>query len=116
MGQNVELTRAAPPLKIVLKPAGTVVVTSEDADTSTIVLFPQSFAGSGYSAQSGVGRTFEITGVRPGEYYAVAMDRLDVAVIADPVRLRALIPRSISVRVESGASVSVQLKVNHLPE
>jgi hypothetical protein len=104
------------PLKIVLKPAGTVAGTIEEADASTIVLFPQSFVGSGYSAQSGVGRTFEITGVRPGAYYAIAMDRLDVAAIADTVRLRSSIPRATSVRVEPGSSASVQLKVNHVPE
>src|SRR5207342_1500105 len=43
-GQSVELTPIPAPLKIVLKPAGTVVGTIEDADASTIVLFPQSFA------------------------------------------------------------------------
>jgi hypothetical protein len=115
-GQSVELTPIPLPLKIVLKPAGTVAGTIEDADASTIVLFPQSFAGSGYSAQSGVGRTFEITGVRPGAYYAIARDRLDVAAIADTARLRGSIPRATSVGVEPGSSASVQLKVNHVPE
>lgn len=113
-GQSVDLTPVPLPLKIVLKPAGTVVGTIEDADASTIVLFPRSFTGSGYVAQSGVGKTFEITGVRPGEYYAVDTDRMDV--IADGVRLRALMPRATSVRVEAGSSVSVQLKVAHVPE
>ena len=115
-GQSVELTPIPLPLKIVLKPAGTIAGTIEEANASTVVLFPQSFAGSGYSAQSGVGRTFEITGVHPGSYYAIAMDRLDVAAIADSVRLRGSVPRATSVRVEPGSTVSMQLKVNHVPE
>lgn len=113
--QSVELTPIPLPLKIVLKPGGTVLGTIEDADAGTIVLFPQSFAGGGYSVQS-VGRSFEITGVRPGEYYAVAMDRFDPAAIADAVRLRSLMPRAASVRVDPGSTASVQLKVNRTPE
>jgi hypothetical protein len=113
-GQAVELTPAPVPVKVILKPAGTVVGTIEEADAGAIVLFPQNFAGAGYSVQSGAGRTFEITGVRPDEYYAIALERLDPAAIADPVRLRELMPRTTSVRVEPGSSSSVRLKVNHL--
>lgn len=116
MGQSVELTPAPPPLKIVVKPAGTVLGTIEDADSGTIVLFPQSFAGTGYSVQSGVGRTFEISGVRPGEYYAIAMERLDPAAITDAVRVRGLMTKATSVRVDAGSSASVQLKVQHVPD
>jgi hypothetical protein len=116
MGQSVELSPVSLPIKIVLKPAGTVRGTIEDADAGAVVLFPQSFAGTGYSVQNAIGRAFEITGIVPGEYYAIALDRFDIAVIADVLRLRGLMPRAASVRVEQGSAASLQLKVNHVPE
>ncbi len=114
--QSAELSSASPPIKIVLKPAGTVRGTVEDVDTSTVVLFPQSFAGAGYLAQSGAARTFELTGIAPGEYYAIALDRFDPPALLDALRLRGLTPKATSVRVESGSTVSLQLKLNHLPD
>ena len=114
--QSAELSSASPPIKIVLKPAGTVRGTIEEADASTVVLFPQSFAGAGYLAQIGAGRTFELTGVTPGEYYAIALDRFDPPALLDALRLRGLMPQATSVRVESGSTASLQLKLNHLPD
>jgi hypothetical protein len=34
----------------------------EDASAGTVVLFPQSFKGIGYSVQCGVDKTFELAG------------------------------------------------------
>jgi hypothetical protein len=58
--QRVELTPASPPIKIILKPAGTLRGTVEDAATGTVVLVPQSFTGIGYSTQSRADMTFEL--------------------------------------------------------
>jgi hypothetical protein len=116
MGQRVELTSIPMPLKIVLKPAGTLRGIIEDADAGTILLFPESFSGAGYSVQSGSGRTFEIDGVAPGAYYAIALDRLDLPAIADAVRLRGLMSKATSVRVDAGSAASVQLRLNHIPD
>jgi hypothetical protein len=115
-GQRVELTPASPPVKIILKPTGTVRGTIEDASAGTVVLFPQSFTGIGYSTQFGVEKTFELAGIPPGEYYAVALDRFDARTMPDALRLRSLVPRATSVRVEKGSTASVQLRVNRLPE
>ncbi len=114
-GQSVELTPASPPLKIVLKPAGTVRGTIDDADTATIVLFPPNLTGVGYSVQAS-GKTFELTGIPPGGYNAIALDKFDPPTIADPSRLRALMPNAATVRVEPGSTSSVQLKINHVPD
>jgi hypothetical protein len=114
-GQSVELAPASPPIKLVLKPGGTVRGTI-DADAGTIVLFPQSFEGAGYLAQSDAGKTFEISGIAPGDYYAIALDRFDPEVMRNALRLRALMPGAASVRVDQSSSASVQLKVNHLPD
>jgi hypothetical protein len=115
-GQTVELTPASPPLKIVLKPAGTIRGTIEDADSGTVVFFPQDFTGVGYSVQSGAGKTFELAGIPPGDYYAIAVDHFDTRTMAEAVRLRGLTPMATSVRMEQGSSVSLQLKVHRLAD
>ena len=114
-GQSIELTPDSPPVRIVLKPAGTVRGTVVEADTATVVLFPQALAGAGYSIQS-AGGSFELTGVSPGEYYAIALDRFDPLTILTSLPLRDLIPTAASVKVEPGATASVQLKLNHFPD
>jgi len=102
-------------MKIVFKPAGAVRGTIEEADAATIVLFPPNFTGTGYSVQ-GAGKAFELTGIPPGEYSALAIDRFEPLAMTDPVRLRDLMPKATSVRVQAGSTVSLQLKVNHVPE
>jgi len=114
-GQSVELTPSSPPLKIVLKPAGTVRGTLEDGDTATVVLYPPNFTGTGYSIQ-GAGKAFELTGIPPGEYNAIALDKFDPPTMTDPLRLNGLMSRATSVRVEAGSTASVQLKMNHVPD
>jgi hypothetical protein len=114
--QRVGLTPSSPPVKIVLKTAGTIRGSVEDADAGAVVLFPQTVTGVGYSTQIGADKTFELPGVPPGDYYAIALDRFDPRTMADAVRLRSLMPRATSVRLESGSAASAQLKVNRIPE
>lgn len=115
-GQTVELTPASPPLKIILKPAGTLRGTLEGAESATVLLIPPSFTGTGYSVQSN-GKTMELTGIVPGEYAAIALDgRLEAPSMTDPARLRGLMPQSTSVRLEPGSTAFVQLKVKHVIE
>jgi hypothetical protein len=114
--QRVELTPASPPVKIILKPAGTIRGTIEDADAGTVVLFPQSFTGIAYSASIGAPKTFALDGIPPGDYYAIALDRFDARTMADAVRLRSLMPMATSVKMEQGSAASVQLKVHHLAD
>jgi hypothetical protein len=114
-GQSVELTAASPPLKIVLKPAGTVRGTLEEGDAATVVLFPPNFTGIGYALQ-GAAKTFELTGIPPGEYTAIALDRFDPPTMTDASRMRGLMPRAATVRVDPGSTASVQLKLSHVPD
>ena len=111
--QRVELTPASPPIKIILKPTGTLRGTIEDASTGTVVLFPQSFTGVGYSTQNSGEKTFELAGMPPGEYFAIALDRFDARTMSDALRLRSMMPMATSVRIEQGSTASVRLKVNH---
>jgi hypothetical protein len=114
--QRVELTPASPSVKIILKPAGTLRGTIEDGGAGTVVVFPQSFTGIGYSAQNGADKTFELVGIPPGDYYAIALDQFDPRTMAEAVRLRSLMPRATSVPIEQDSASSVQLKVNHVAD
>jgi hypothetical protein len=114
--QRVALTPASPPVKIILKAAGSVHGTIEDPVPATVVLFPQSFAGIGYYAQSDAGRNFGLAGIPPGEYYAIAVDHFDPRTMAGAVRLRSLMPLATSVKVQSASSANVELKVNRVPD
>lgn len=114
--QRVELTSSSPPIKVILKPAATIRGTVEDADDRTVVLFPQSVTGTAYSGRSGRGKTFALEGIPPGEYYAIALDHFDPRTMADAIHLRSLMPLATSVKVESGSTASVQLKVHRVGE
>ena len=114
--QRVALTPASPPIKIILKPAGTLWGTIQDADTGTVVLIPQTITGIGYSTHSSIDKTFELAGLPPGDYYAIALEHFDPPAMAEVVRLRSLLPRATSVRVESGSVGSLELKINRVPE
>jgi len=114
--QRMELTPSSPPIKIILKTAGTIHGTIEDGAAGTVVLFPQGFAGIGFYAQSALGKTFELAGITPGDYYAIAVDQFDPRTMAGSVRLRSLMPMATSVKVEQGSTTSLQLKVHHLAD
>jgi hypothetical protein len=114
--QKVELTPTSPPVKIILKAAGSVRGTIEDGAAGTVVLFPQSVTGIGYSTESAPDKTFQLAGIPPGNYYAIALDRFDPRTMAEAVRLRSLMPLATSVRMEQGSATSVQLKVHHLAD
>lgn len=114
--QKVELTPTSPPVKIILKAAGSVRGTIEDGAAGTVVLFPQSVTGIGYSTESAPDKTFQLAGIPPGNYHAIALDRFDPRTMAEAVRLRSLMPLATSVRMEQGSATSVQLKVHHLAD
>jgi len=114
--QRVELTPASLPVKIILKEAGTVQGTVEDGAAATVVLFPQSVSGIGYYAQSAANKTFEVAGIPPGNYYAIALDHFDSRTMADSIRLRSLMPMATSVKVEQGSAATLKLKVHQLAD
>jgi hypothetical protein len=114
--QPAALTPASPPIKIILKPAGSVHGTIEDPVPATVVVFPQNFTGIGYYAQSDAGRNFDLAGIPPGEYYAIAVDHFDPRTMAGAVRLRGLMPLATSLKVQSASSANVELKVNRVPD
>jgi hypothetical protein len=114
-GQTVELTASSPPLRVVLKQGGTVRWTLDPSNSWTVVLFPRTLTGFGYYAPD-LMRSSQLTGIPPGEYYAIALDQFNPYTMADAPQLRELVPRATSVRVEEGADAFVELKINHVAD
>lgn len=112
-GQIVELTASSPPIRVVLKRGSTVRWTLDQSGSSTVVLLPQTLTGVGYSAPS---QFSQLTGIPPGEYYAIALDRFDPKTMADAPHLRELVSRATSVRVEERSDAFVELKINHVAD
>jgi hypothetical protein len=113
--QRVELTPSSPPVKIILKVAGSVRGTIEGG-AATIVLFPQSVTGISYYTESAPDKTFQVAGIPPGNYYAIALDHFDPRTMSDAVRLRSLMPMATSVKVEQSSASAVQLKVHNVAD
>jgi hypothetical protein len=59
---------------------------------------------------------FEFGGLRPGNYYALALDRLESTGLDDLSTLRRLASMGAQVPVDSGRSAYVELKLAHWPE
>jgi hypothetical protein len=115
LGQIVELSRASPPLRIVLKPAGTIrgVVEgiAENGVEATVVLMPQNLTGTGRTLRTDAQGIFEVSGLPPGGYYVIALDRFDLRMMMDTRQLMGLVPRASTVKAEEGATTSVQLRL-----
>jgi hypothetical protein len=117
IGQEVELKAGTPPVRIVYKAnAGAVRGTVENGEGATVILWPQASLSADWvrALRCGAAGAFEIGGITPGEYYAVAVDRVDPQTILQQLARNALKP--VSVRVEEGSTSPVELKVTHWPE
>jgi hypothetical protein len=64
--------------------------------------------------------TFEMAGVAPGNYYAVAIDKLDPMypqiALADPGFFNKVVTAGVTVRVDQSATSPLGLKLIHWPE
>jgi protocatechuate 3,4-dioxygenase beta subunit len=112
-GQAVELSPASPPLRVIIKPGASIRGTVENGESAVVVVWPKRFGAgdTGLSAACGKGGSFEIGGLAPGEYYAIALARFDAKEMADTAHLIAVSTRATSVRVEESSSELLQLTI-----
>jgi hypothetical protein len=112
-GQTAELSPASPPIRVILKPAPTLRGVVKEGEGSAVIVWPQSTAPGdfGKAMPSGAGGNFEIRGLAPGDYYAVAVDRFDPREMTTATYLRGMISRAASVRLEEGAAASLELSL-----
>jgi hypothetical protein len=117
LGETVELTAASPPIAILYKAdGGGVRGTVEDCGSARVVLVPQERALQGFGdfirhAGCDAGGHFEISHMRPGEYYAFAFDQ------QPPIKELAelVVNHAVRVTVRSGEFSDAALRVTRLP-
>ncbi len=84
-------------------------------DGASVLIVPESLAPGdmGWLLKCGPGGSFELAGMPPGEYAAIAVNNFDfqkLPLLSDIDRLRIIIRDATTVRIEEGAAASVQLK------
>jgi hypothetical protein len=102
------LSDSSPPLRIVLKPGATLGGHVDKGEGAKLLLVPQTLA-AGDIAEAypcGAGGNFEVAGIVPGDYYAIAVTQLDLFHTGIEA-IRALMRDATPVRVEEGAVTSV---------
>ena len=113
LGETVQLTAASPPITILYKAdGGGVRGTVEDCGSARVVLVPRERALQGISdfirhAACDANGRFEISNMRPGEYYAYAFDQQPP--IKDLAEL--LVNHAVRVTVRSGEFSGAALRV-----
>jgi hypothetical protein len=116
LGETVELTAASPPITIFYKAdGGGVRGTVEECGSARVVLVPQVRALQGFGdfighAACDASGHFEISNMRPGEYYAYAFDRQPP--IQDMAEL--LVNHAVRVTVRPGEFSGAALRVTSL--
>jgi hypothetical protein len=117
-GQEVMLSATSPPVRVVMKAnPGTIRGTVENGAGATVLLAPQTSPEPDalLSIQAGSDGAFQIPGLPPGDYSIVAFDRLGTEQ-GSSVRVSTMLAAATRVRVDEGASASVQLTLNRWPE
>jgi protocatechuate 3,4-dioxygenase beta subunit len=121
LGQPVILGPGSPPVRLVYRTdGGGVRGQVENGKGATVVLLPRNPAlldtafirsttcdGSGY---------FAIDTLRPGSYYVLAFDRVDLDQFWNPLFVSGLTARAKGVQVERGERESLDLRLNPWPE
>lgn len=112
-GQAVELSPASPPIRVILKTAATLRGVAKDCVEGAVIVWPQSTAPGdfGKAIPCGAGGNFETRGLAPGDYYALAVDRYDPREMTTAAYLRGMVSKATSVRIEEGASASLELSL-----
>ena len=112
MRQPALLSDSSPPLRIVLKAGGRLGGNVEKGEGAKLLLVPQTLAPGDIARvfPCGAGGNFELTGIPPGDYYALAVTQFEPPFKGGIEGVRAMMRDATPVRVEEGALASVQLK------
>jgi uncharacterized protein (DUF2141 family) len=130
-GRDFDLSAAAGGLRIVLRPDSaklTGTVDSPDGATGhgegqghpAVILIPADSRLRGVDvvapARVSSKNSFDFSGLRPGEYLAIAFDDIDESQLQDPEFLLSLDPLGRSVQLSPGATQTVTLKWSAWPQ
>ena len=119
LGQVVEFGESSGPVQVMLRNdmgtlRGTAAGTSEN-DSSVYLIRQMGEIVSYRVVDCGAGGAFQFDGVAPGDYYVVAFDHAGRRALPPVDLLQSVIPLASSVRVESGATASVELRTSRWP-
>jgi hypothetical protein len=112
-GQPVQLSSSSPPIRIILRPAATLRGVVDKGEGAAVILWPQTTTPGdfGRSIPCGAGGVFEMRGLPPGDYYVMAVERYGAREMTSATYLQGMIPRATRVRIEEGATVSLELNL-----
>jgi hypothetical protein len=107
-GKPLDLAPGAPPLHLVYRSdTGSVRGRVEKGGNASVVLFTDGESPS--TVRCAPDGTFEFKGLKPGDYSAVAFNRVEPDLLDDPVVRQAMTRNGVSVRVDPGRSASLEL-------
>jgi hypothetical protein len=118
LGQAIDLAPNPPPMQIVYKSgAGRVRAQFEKDASGIFVLIPADPQG-GYprSVRCSSNGPCEFSGLRPGEYFVAAFDRVEGVKLSDPTSVSTLVALATRIRVEENGNQLITLPVNHWPD
>lgn len=112
MRQPALLSDSSPPLRIILKAGGRLSGNVEKGEGAKLLLVPQTLSLGDVARvyPCGAGGNFELAGIAPGDYYAIAVTYFDAPFKTGIEGLRAITRDATPVRIEEGGLISVQLK------
>jgi hypothetical protein len=116
LGQNVELASGALPVRIAFETkGGGVRGTVDDCGNATVVLLPQDnalrepqFVQTTRCAEAG---RFEMTNLRPGDYYAFAFDQWEGPAALISGFDQSLVNQAVTAHVQKGDVLTIDLRV-----
>ncbi|HXP84266.1 MAG TPA: carboxypeptidase regulatory-like domain-containing protein [Bryobacteraceae bacterium] len=122
-GQQVDLSATSPPIRVVMKSnTGSIRGkvdrgTADDATRPTVLVAPANASDPDIlmAVECAGDGSFQIPGMPPGDYSVVAYDRVGTPIGA-PVPFGSLLAPATRVRVEEGATASVQLQIHSWPQ
>jgi hypothetical protein len=113
-GREIEIQPASPPIRLIYKSdGGQVRGTVDKGAGASVVLLPQDMESidQAASVRCSEDGKFDIGGVRPGSYYAIAVHYLDWDALREPAFLQNLSAYSTIVRVNRKETAWVELRV-----
>jgi hypothetical protein len=108
MRQPALLSDSSPPLRIILKAGGRLSGNVDKGEGSKLLLVPQTLAPGDFARvyPCGAGGNFELAGIPPGDYYAIAVTQFKAGIEG----LRAIGRDATPVHLEEGVLTQIQLK------
>jgi len=114
LGQPLTLGSPTPMHIVYKKGAGSLRGSIEGGTAATVILVPVVNPNTEVirSMELAAGAPFEFSNLRPGEYMAVAFDRVDPAKLTRPDYLPGIITLAKRIKIEESAQTTLDLPVN----